>query len=212
MKVKILKDLIRRNIMGYDIKTLTAKEDEIVEIDMTRGKKLIEKGLAVEISKEVAQEISEKGSGNLDKTPPIGSEGSGGFDGFDGFEGFIGAETSPTVTIDTPPIDPDDYFTLDAKTITRLRGLGKDEIEAILRKYNIEVDKRHTLPTIQEKLIEMVSISLPKGIATVEDLIKFYNDEFGIILDKANYFEDKLSGLTEDMGVLLRGALSDEDS
>lgn len=198
MKVKILKDLIRRNIMGYDIKTLTAKEDEIVEIDAMRGKTLIEKGLAVEVPEEGAQETSEEGSEGSDKTPPVGSEGSG------------------AVTTDPPSGDSDEYFTLDAKTITRLRGLGKDEIEAILRNYSVEVDKRHTLPAIQEELIETISTSMPDEATTRDDImeymVSFYNDKFGILLDKANYSEDKLSELTADMGALLKGALSDEDS
>ncbi len=187
-KVKLLRDLTKYNIMGYDTKVLTAKKDEVVEITGMRASKLIKDALAIEVLKEEPQKVLEENTIHSDKLSSKGSD-----------------------VVTTDVLD-DDYFTLDAKTITHLRGLGKDKIEAILRSYSFEVDKRHTLSAIQEELIETVSISLPKGIATVEDLIKFYNDEFGILLDKANYSEDKLSGLTADMGALLKGALSDEDS
>lgn len=193
IKVKLLKDLTRYNIMGYDIKVFTGKKDEVVELTEQRAANLIKDGLAVEV-------IEEKPS---DETPSTGTESSG-------------AVTTDLSSDNSD--DDDDFFTLDAKTIADLKGMGKDELEAILRNYSIEVDKRRGLPAIHKELIEAVSTSLPSDVAVivgdnmVEPLIKFYNDKFGILLDKECYAEDKLSELTEDMGALLKGALSDEDS
>ena len=183
LRVKMLKDLVRYNILGYDRETLTASKDQEIEVSSKQHMDaLVKSKLAVPVEDLMEDEpISDDtgGSGDSDKTE-------------------------------------DDFFNLDADAIALIRGLGKDEIEAILRGYNVEIDRRHGLASIRKQLIEIVGSSLPEEAAGHEDavgyLITYYNDTFKISLDKALYTEENLSKLTEDMHTILTQALEDDNS
>lgn len=189
-KVKLLKDMNRYNVSGFDKHTLTGKKGEVVEVSHFNMKILVMNGFAMEYSEE-PEDDSGKVSENTNAGVEAGSNNPG-----------TGAEGSGNS-------NPEE-FELTHETILHIQKLTKDKIEEILRDYGVEVDRRKNLKTIQDEMILVVGASFPvTGDNNVHALVRYYADRFMIQLDAKSYTEQNSSKLAEDVGKILTEALSE---
>ena len=186
IKVKMLKTLTGYNLSGYGSDFLSADKGEVVELEDPHANRLIKSDLAIYSTNKVSE--IKKDSDPGPDSDPNSDEGDG-----------------------------DKDFMLTKETISYIRDLDKDTIENILKEYGTDIDKRKSMMSIHKTMIETVGGSLPDKTPATDDgvayMIKFFNDNFKIALNKDFYKNaNDLSRMVEDVDTILTQALKDEDS
>lgn len=87
-----------------------------------------------------------------------------------------------------------------------LLAMGRGHIEKILRHYGFELDKRKSLKTARAEMVECVLLNqLGDGEPKAEDMVKFYEESFGVKLELGNKTSESLA---MEMATVLESAFS----
>ena len=85
-----------------------------------------------------------------------------------------------------------------------LLAMGKDHIEKILRHYGFELDKRKSLKSAREEMVECVLLN-QLGDDEPKAMVKFYEESFGVNLEPGNKTAESLA---MEMASILETAFS----
>ena len=73
-----------------------------------------------------------------------------------------------------------------------LLAMGRGHIEKILRHYGFELDKRKSLKSARAEMVECVLLN-QLGDGEPKDMVKFYEESFGVKLELDNKTSDSLA-------------------
>lgn len=75
-----------------------------------------------------------------------------------------------------------------------LLAMGRGHIEKILRHYGFELDKRKSLKSARAEMVECVLLNqLGDGEPKAGNMVKFYEESFGVKLELGNKTSDSLA-------------------
>ncbi len=189
-KVKLLRTLERYNLNGFGDDFLNAKKGEVVELTEQQANGLIKSKYVKVTDEPVSNKPEEESDPDKIAADKKAADYKAALD-----------KVAEKAAADKS-LEQRKY----------LRNLEKNDIEEILRGYNVEVDKRKGLESIRQELVEVVGVSLPDKVDSKTGMVKFYAENFKVHIDEKAH--EDIYELSVAMGVILSEAFDfkNEDS